>query len=393
MSAIGMPPHILILFQARPPLSFHKPIQKKKHEPYSGISEYVNLFEDKEPPPKIKLENAKERKERKKKEKITYNELMLKELRKNYDPFKNEDLTEDPKKTIFIGRLSYDVNEKKLKKEFEVYGKIKKVKIIYDKNFKPKGYGFIEFEHTKSFNDAYNLADGKKIDNRRILVDVERGRTVKNWIPRRLGGGKGPPRGSDERKKITHNINLTALINKDKYRNDKKRVEEIYKNVPLYNERNDDDSDDGNDMHRGHRHHRRDEHRSSKRDRHHRSRRSESHDHHRHKHRRRDSRDRDRSRDRGRDRHRERDYNRDHDRDRERHHKRDHSYSHDRHHNRDQDKHRHRSRERENESGAYFPNGDERRGEHDRAESHMNMHNGYGEDTPGGRDYGHYNHY
>lgn len=34
---------------------------------------------------------------------------------------------------------------------------------------------------------AYKHADGKKIDNRRVLVDVERARTVKGWLPRRLG--------------------------------------------------------------------------------------------------------------------------------------------------------------------------------------------------------------
>jgi U1 small nuclear ribonucleoprotein len=34
---------------------------------------------------------------------------------------------------------------------------------------------------------AYKHADGKKIDGRRVLVDVERARTVKGWLPRRLG--------------------------------------------------------------------------------------------------------------------------------------------------------------------------------------------------------------
>ena len=34
---------------------------------------------------------------------------------------------------------------------------------------------------------AYKQSDGKKIDGRRVLVDVERGRTVKGWRPRRLG--------------------------------------------------------------------------------------------------------------------------------------------------------------------------------------------------------------
>jgi hypothetical protein len=34
---------------------------------------------------------------------------------------------------------------------------------------------------------AWKEADGMKIDGRRIVVDVERGRTAKSWRPRRLG--------------------------------------------------------------------------------------------------------------------------------------------------------------------------------------------------------------
>ncbi len=33
-----------------------------------------------------------------------------------------------------------------------------------------------------------------RIDGRKIFVDVERGRTVDNWRPRRLGGGAGSKR-------------------------------------------------------------------------------------------------------------------------------------------------------------------------------------------------------
>jgi len=53
---------------------------------------------------------------------------------------------------------------------------------------------------------AYKESDGLHIMGKRILVDVERGRTVRGWKPRRLGGGLGgrpkrvepvpmPPRG------------------------------------------------------------------------------------------------------------------------------------------------------------------------------------------------------
>lgn len=38
---------------------------------------------------------------------------------------------------------------------------------------------------------AYKDAEGIKINGRRAMVDVERGRTVKDWKPMRLGGGLG----------------------------------------------------------------------------------------------------------------------------------------------------------------------------------------------------------
>lgn len=41
-----------------------------------------------------------------------------------------------------------------------------------------------------------------KIDGRRVVVDYERGRTQKNWLPRRLGGGKGHTRRTRESKAV-----------------------------------------------------------------------------------------------------------------------------------------------------------------------------------------------
>jgi U1 small nuclear ribonucleoprotein len=46
---------------------------------------------------------------------------------------------------------------------------------------KPRGYAFIEYEHKKDMKEAYKQSDGRKIEGRRILVDVERGRTVEHW--------------------------------------------------------------------------------------------------------------------------------------------------------------------------------------------------------------------
>ncbi|KAG8095607.1 hypothetical protein GUJ93_ZPchr0012g20104 [Zizania palustris] len=70
-----------------------------------------------------------------------------------------------------------------------------KVRLVTDmETNKPRGYAFIEYMHTRDMKNAYKQADGRKVDNRRVLVDVERGRTVPNWCPRRLGGGLGSSR-------------------------------------------------------------------------------------------------------------------------------------------------------------------------------------------------------
>jgi U1 small nuclear ribonucleoprotein len=90
--------------------------------------------------------------------------------------------------------LDYKTDERKLKGEFEHYGRIKNARIVKDFEGKSRGYGFIEFEHQSDFKTAYKKSDKKRIDNRKVLVDYERARTVKDFKPRRLGGGKGNSR-------------------------------------------------------------------------------------------------------------------------------------------------------------------------------------------------------
>ena len=91
--------------------------------------------------------------------------------------------------------MSYETTEEGLRKAFEQFGTIKSCKLVKDSQTNgPRGYAFIEFEHERDMKTAYKQGDGKKIDGRRVLVDVERGRTVRNWRPRRLGGGLGSTR-------------------------------------------------------------------------------------------------------------------------------------------------------------------------------------------------------
>ena len=69
------------------------------------------------------------------------------------------------------------------------------LKLVADKKTgKSRGYAFVEYENEEDMKRAYRAADGMRLEGRPIVVDVERGHTVPNWLPRRLGGGLGATR-------------------------------------------------------------------------------------------------------------------------------------------------------------------------------------------------------
>jgi len=47
---------------------------------------------------------------------------------------------------VFVGRLNYKTTEAKLKECFEAYGRIKRMRIVTNKEGKSRGYAFIEYE-------------------------------------------------------------------------------------------------------------------------------------------------------------------------------------------------------------------------------------------------------
>lgn len=192
-----LPPPLLALFTPRPPLQYLPPpralAHERKNRGFGLLSDYKSKFEDpKETPAKVKVETKQERIERKKREKLELATYKVEQAIALWDPTNNPEITSDPYKTLFIARLNYDTTEAKLRREFEAYGPIKKITIIQDRvSGNSRGYAFIEYKKEKDMHEAYKRADGKRIDGRRVLVDVERGRTHKGWLPRRLGGGLG----------------------------------------------------------------------------------------------------------------------------------------------------------------------------------------------------------
>nr|CAD2152432.1 unnamed protein product [Meloidogyne enterolobii] len=213
-----LPDNLLGLFAPRAPIQYKPPPDdlfiNRKHIPITGVAEYVQQFEDpKDAPPKVRIETRDEKRIRKRKERQELMAYKIEQGIATWTPADNPKATGDPYKTLFVSRINYETSQSKLKRVFEKYGRIKKIELIHDLNGKPRGYAFIEYEHksdmavhhgfsflTLVFLSAYKKADGTKIDGRRVVVDYERGRTKKGWLPRRLGGGKGETRRKRESK-------------------------------------------------------------------------------------------------------------------------------------------------------------------------------------------------
>jgi len=195
-----LPPNLLALFAPRDPIPYLEPATKLPHEtkrcPIQGVAQYVQLFEDpKDAPPKPVIESREQRMERKRKEKQELQAYKIEQGIALWNPNENGRATEDPYRSLFVAGINYETSESKLRKEFEQFGPIKKIFMAHDiKTRKPRGYAFIEYERERDMHSAYKRADGMKIDGKRVLVDVERGRTVKGWLPRRFGGGVGTGR-------------------------------------------------------------------------------------------------------------------------------------------------------------------------------------------------------
>lgn len=79
---------------------------------------------------------------------------------------------------IYVGNLSYDMNDNQLRKEFERFGVVKSARVITHRtNNKSKGYGFVEMPHRKEALIAIKALENAEVLGRRIRVNEARANT------------------------------------------------------------------------------------------------------------------------------------------------------------------------------------------------------------------------
>ena len=78
-------------------------------------------------------------------------------------------------KKLYVGNLSFDVNDEELEKNFSEFGEIVSAVIIKDPvSGRSKGFGFVEFAAEDSAKNAKEGMDGKEIGGRTLKVDEAR---------------------------------------------------------------------------------------------------------------------------------------------------------------------------------------------------------------------------
>uniref|UniRef100_A0A182Y1W6 U11/U12 small nuclear ribonucleoprotein 35 kDa protein n=1 Tax=Anopheles stephensi TaxID=30069 RepID=A0A182Y1W6_ANOST len=121
---------------------------------------------------------------------VPHDRALVRAMNSNYRP--NRKVKGNPMHTIFIGRLAHSVTEEQLRGKFAPFGTIVHTRLVTDMlTGLPRGYAFIEYSTRDEALRAIDRMHGVSIDDKEILVDEEWERRLEGWKPRRLGGGFG----------------------------------------------------------------------------------------------------------------------------------------------------------------------------------------------------------
>ncbi len=76
-------------------------------------------------------------------------------------------------KKLFVGSLSWNVDDQGLRQAFDPFGQISEAKVITDRDSgRSRGFGFVTFDEEDAADKAISAMDGTELDGRSIKVNV-----------------------------------------------------------------------------------------------------------------------------------------------------------------------------------------------------------------------------
>lgn len=89
---------------------------------------------------------------------------------------------------LYVGNLDYSVTSEQLKELFAPAGSVVEAVVITDRNSgRSKGFGFVEMSKEEEAKKAIETLNGKKVQDRDIVVNEARPRQPREFQPRREG--------------------------------------------------------------------------------------------------------------------------------------------------------------------------------------------------------------
>ncbi|MBU0964364.1 RNA-binding protein [Patescibacteria group bacterium] len=93
-------------------------------------------------------------------------------------------------KKLFVGSLSYNVNDAELQNFFSQAGTVESANVIVDRiSGRSRGFGFVEMSSDEEAKTAMETLNGQELDGRKIVVNEAK--PMGDKPPRRGGGGGG----------------------------------------------------------------------------------------------------------------------------------------------------------------------------------------------------------
>ncbi|PCH42619.1 hypothetical protein WOLCODRAFT_73471 [Wolfiporia cocos MD-104 SS10] len=173
-----LPPNLLKLFAPRPQLPYTRPldrdIDRVRPKNVDGVAHILaQLQEDKtqgmidsgggegmeegEEPGFTYAEETKRAIRREERKAKKTEEFKI--AKETYKPADDPEAVGDPYKTLFIARLHKGATDADLRREFEGFGSIERVRIVRDKKGRSRGYAFIVFERERDMKGTHLILD------------------------------------------------------------------------------------------------------------------------------------------------------------------------------------------------------------------------------------------
>ncbi|TFK28206.1 hypothetical protein FA15DRAFT_584829 [Coprinopsis marcescibilis] len=178
-----LPPNLLKLFAPRPPLPYARPVDKdidRIHDKsVTGVADILNRLKEENTDHLFNAANNDDQMEEGEEPIFTHAEDTKRQIRReerrakkaeqfriakdSYKPADDPEAIGDPYKTLFIARLHKSATDTDLRREFEVFGAIERVRIVRDKNKRSCGYAFVVFERERDMKGNF-FFDGLSIN-------------------------------------------------------------------------------------------------------------------------------------------------------------------------------------------------------------------------------------